>query len=226
MHIPDGFLNNGVAGGFLALSAAVSAFCAGKVLKTITCAAGTLAAEGGQSCSSGLALNPGSSLHFQKMAMAAIWVFAFQMFNLPVQSATSVHLIGGVFTAVLVGPFAGFLVLSSVLIIQSLFFADGGFLALGANIFNMAFIGALASYYVFKSLRKANYYIAVTAACFFSVLCAALFCLIELSVSGTVSFSAAFSEMMGLHFLFAAVETVLTVVLLKIFSKWGYNENK
>jgi cobalt/nickel transport system permease protein len=155
-----------------------------------------------------------------KLAIIAIWVFAAQMFNITVASATSVHLIGGVFAAVLAGPFAGFLVISSVLIVQSAFFADGGFLALGANIFNMAFIGSFLSYYVYKAAlgrHQSRYYFAVAAACFFSVLTAALFCLLELGLSGAVSFAQAFKDMMSLHFLFAVVETLITLILLKLF---------
>ncbi|MDR3113630.1 MAG: energy-coupling factor ABC transporter permease [Endomicrobium sp.] len=219
MHIPDGFLNNGLAGGLLAGALGMIAFCFSKAFGAVTVFAGKLAGNNGGVSFSGSFPGLGSDAGkcFMKLAIIAIWVFASQMFNITVASATSVHLIGGVFAAVLAGPFAGFLIISSVLIVQSLFFADGGFLALGANIFNMAFIGSFASYYVYKTVLKKNYYLAVAAACFFSVLTAALFCLLELGISGSVSFVQAFKDMMSLHFLFAAAETLITLFLLKLF---------
>jgi cobalt/nickel transport system permease protein len=178
---------------------------------------GALEGAGGKSAIGTMSLSQGAGKYFSRLAIIAIWIFAAQMFNITVASATSVHLIGGVFAAVLVGPFAGFLVMSSVLIVQSLFFADGGFLALGANIINMAFIASFLSYFVYKGLLQKNYYLAIAAACFFSVLAATFAALTELWLSGTVSFSAAFKDMMSLHIIFAAIETVITLLLLKLF---------
>ncbi|MDR1952566.1 MAG: energy-coupling factor ABC transporter permease [Elusimicrobiota bacterium] len=221
MHIPDGFLNNKAALGMLAGALGMLAFCLSKVFRALAVMAGSLAGNNGNTGFGGvLGLSGGAGKYFRKMAVIAIWVFACQMFNIPIQSATSAHLIGGVFAAVLVGPFAGFVVISSVLIVQSLFFADGGILALGANIINMAFVGSFLSYFIYKFFEKKNYYLAIAAACFFSVLGAALFCLIELSLSATVSFTNAFGEMMKLHFFFAAFETLITIGLLKLFKSW------
>jgi cobalt/nickel transport system permease protein len=225
MHIPDGFLSNGLAGGFLAAGVAMLGFCVGKILKAVPVTAAVFAGNGGSA--GAITFSRGGNDYFRKLAIIAVWIFACQMFNITVASATSVHLLGGVFAAVLAGPFAGFVVMSSVLIVQSLFFADGGFLALGANIFNMAFIGSFLSYYIYKALLSKNYYFAVAAACFFSVLVAALMCLIELGISNTVSFGQAFKDMMSLHFLFAIVETVITLILLKIFKTMEIsNENQ
>ncbi|MDR3111982.1 MAG: energy-coupling factor ABC transporter permease [Elusimicrobiota bacterium] len=232
MHIPDGFLNNGVASGFLAGAVAMLGFCLGKVLKAVSVISGVLAgnADGNSNIAfngGSFSLSNGASSFFQKMCIAAIWVFAFQMFNLPIASATSAHLLGGVFAAILVGPFAGFIVISSVLIIQSFFFADGGVLALGANIFNMAFIGSLISYYIYKSLSHKSYYLAVTTACFFSILVSAFACVVELSISGTVSFGSALKDMMNLHLIFAVLETFITLILVKAFkSLTGGNNEK
>jgi cobalt/nickel transport system permease protein len=215
MHIPDGFLNNGLAGGFCAAAAAMLVFCAGKVFKTAAATVTAFAGVGGAAGS--VVLSKGNVNYYRKLAIIAVWVFACQMFNITVASATSVHLLGGVFAAVLAGPFAGFIIMSSVLIVQSLFFADGGFLALGTNIFNIAFVGSFLAYYVYKALSSKNYYFAVAAACFFSVLAAALTCLAELGISGSVSFGQAFKDMTTLHFLFAIVETGITLILLKMF---------
>ena len=79
------------------------------------------------------------------MGLAAAFVFAAQMLNFPIAGGTSGHLLGAVLIAVLLGPGAAVLVLTTVLIVQCLVFADGGLLALGANIFNMGVVGESAA---------------------------------------------------------------------------------
>lgn len=221
MHIPDGFLNNKAALGLLAGALGMLGYCLGRVFKAVGVLIGNLAGNNGQKIAGIMGFSKNTDKYFQKLAMISVWVFAAQMFNIPIASSTSAHLIGGVFAAVLAGPFAGFVIISSVLAIQAVFFADGGLLALGANILNMAFIGSFLSYFVYKALSAKNYYAAVIVACFFSVLAAALACLIEISVSGAVSFSAAFKDMMSLHLLFAVLESALTLLLLKVFKNLG-----
>jgi len=86
--------------------------------------------------------------------LSPAWIFAAQMFNFPINKGTSGHLIGGVFASVLLGPLEGVVVIAVVLIVQSLFFADGGIMALGANITNMAIFGSFVSYYIYAGLKK------------------------------------------------------------------------
>src|SRR5205809_3804003 len=78
------------------------------------------------------------------LGLAAAFVFAAQMLNFPVAGGTSGHLVGGVLTAILLGPSAAVLVMTCVLIVQCFMFADGGVLALGANIFNMGVVNVCA----------------------------------------------------------------------------------
>jgi cobalt/nickel transport system permease protein len=230
MHIPDGFLNSSLSGGLLAGALVMFRFSLGKVFQIATTSAPANVPTGSNGdviagfCANRLSINAGK--YFQKLTIAALWVFAFQMFNIPIQPTTSAHLIGGVFAAVFAGPYAGFLIISSVLTVQSLFFADGGILSLGANIFNMAFVGSFLSYYIYKALSGKNHYLAIVAACFFSVLTAALSCLIELSISGTVSFTAAFKDMMSLHLIVVLLETIITLALLKAFKNLAENKNE
>jgi cobalt/nickel transport system permease protein len=74
------------------------------------------------------------------MAVMGAFVFAAQMINFSIPgTGSSGHLGGGLLLAILLGPYAGFLTMASVLIIQALFFADGGLLALGCNVFNLGF---------------------------------------------------------------------------------------
>ncbi|MEJ2236689.1 MAG: energy-coupling factor ABC transporter permease [Gemmatimonadales bacterium] len=80
------------------------------------------------------------------------FVFAAQMLNFPLGAGTSAHLVGGVLVAVLVGPWAGMLVLFSVLLVQALLFQDGGIAALGANTLNIAVVGVGFGYLVYRWL--------------------------------------------------------------------------
>jgi cobalt/nickel transport system permease protein len=89
--------------------------------------------------------------------MMAALVFAGQMVNFPIAffgvPAASGHLLGGVLAAAVLGPWAGCLAITLVLIVQCLLFADGGILALGANVLNMAVIGAWGGYAVLDVVR-------------------------------------------------------------------------
>ena len=78
------------------------------------------------------------------LAISSAFIFAAQMINYPIGFGTSGHLVGGTFLAMLLGPYAGMLSMTIVLLMQALFLADGGILAFGANVFNMAVIGALS----------------------------------------------------------------------------------
>ena len=82
--------------------------------------------------------------------LVAAFVFAGQMMNFPVGAGTSGHLLGGALAAVLVGPWTGALCIAVVLLVQSLFMADGGITALGTNITLMALVGAGVGYLVFR----------------------------------------------------------------------------
>src|SRR5205085_10390402 len=74
------------------------------------------------------------------------FVFAAQMINFPVGRGTSGHLVGGALLSYTLGPFAAAVVMAAILAIQALVFQDGGILALGANLVNMAIAGVLAGY--------------------------------------------------------------------------------
>lgn len=86
------------------------------------------------------------------------FVFALQMINFAIPATgSSGHIIGGVLLCALLGPYAAFLAMSTILIVQAVFFADGGLLALGCNIFNMGFLACFAAYpLIFKPLEDKN----------------------------------------------------------------------
>lgn len=85
-------------------------------------------------------------------------VFALQMINFAIPATgSSGHIVGGVLLAALIGPYAAFIAMCSILIVQAVFFADGGLLALGCNIFNMGFLACFVAYpLLFKPLAEQN----------------------------------------------------------------------
>jgi cobalt/nickel transport system permease protein len=92
------------------------------------------------------------------MGVLGAFLFAAQMINFSIPgTGSSGHLGGGLLLAVLLGPHAAFLAIASVLVVQALFFADGGLLALGCNIFNMGFIPAFIVYpLIYRNLAGKN----------------------------------------------------------------------
>jgi cobalt/nickel transport system permease protein len=86
------------------------------------------------------------------LALFAAFSFVIMMFNLPLPGGTTGHAIGVGIAAVVLGPWASMLAISVALVIQALFFGDGGITAIGANCFNMAIAGSLAAYAVYKTI--------------------------------------------------------------------------
>lgn len=92
------------------------------------------------------------------MGVMGAFVFATQMINFTIPgTGSSGHLCGGILLSAILGPFAGFLTMIGVLAIQCLMFADGGILALGCNIWNMAFYGCLiGALLIWKPIMKSG----------------------------------------------------------------------
>jgi cobalt/nickel transport system permease protein len=131
VHIPDGFINGATSAGF------------------------GVAAAGGLGAAIKQTGRYLSDRQIPLAGLVAAFVFAAQMVNFPVTAGVSGHLLGGVLAAILVGPWAGFVVLSVVVIVQGFLFADGGLTALGLNITNMALIGAVGGYAIYRVLLRA-----------------------------------------------------------------------
>ncbi|MBI4580546.1 MAG: PDGLE domain-containing protein, partial [Planctomycetes bacterium] len=153
------------------------------------------------------------------LGLSAAFVFAAQMLNFPVAGGTSGHLVGGVLTAVLLGPSAGVIVISAVLIVQCLMFADGGISALGANIFNMALVGAVGGWAVYYGVSRAfkglfGRVLAAAFAAWCSTVLASIACAGELAASHTVRWSVAFPTMAGVHMLIGIGEGLITALVL------------
>lgn len=153
------------------------------------------------------------------MGVMAAFIFAAQMLNFPVMGGTSGHLLGGVLAAVLLGPYAGAIVIALVLAVQCLIFQDGGLTTLGANIFNMSFVGACGGYFIYNIIRKiigANRGIIIAAAvsAWLSVVVASSVCAIELAISGTSPLMVALPAMAGVHALIGAGEAIITCLVV------------
>jgi cobalt/nickel transport system permease protein len=153
------------------------------------------------------------------MGLGAAFVFTAQLINFPVAGGTSGHLVGAVLTAVLLGPDAAIVVLTAVLVVQCFIFADGGVLALGANVFNMAVVGSTVGYAIYRATRKLvpgqqGMLAGVAFASWTSVVLMSIVCAGELAWSGTVAWSAAFVAMTNIHMLIGIGEAIITTLVI------------
>lgn len=153
------------------------------------------------------------------MGLAAAFIFVGQMLNFPIAGGTSGHLIGAVLVSSLLGPSAAVLVMSVVLIVQCLLFADGGVLSLGANIFNMGIIAVVSGYYFYRgtSLIIPGIYgklAGVAGGSWISTVVAAICCTGELAWSGTIGWSIGLPAMTGIHMLIGIGEAVITMLVV------------
>ena len=195
MHIPDGFLDAKTLALTGALSAGGLAVAARQVKRTL----------------------PRHKVPL--MGLSAAFVFAAQMLNFPVAGGTSGHLLGGLLVAVLLGPGAAAVVLACVVTVQAVLFSDGGVLALGANIFNMAFIGGVGGWAIYRLARHflrglRGHITAVFFAAWLSTVLAAVVCAGELSLSGTLPPGVVFPAMAGVHALIGIGEGLITALVI------------
>src|SRR5512136_1811840 len=129
MHMADALLSPTVGGAMGAVTAAAVAWCSRNVRRD------------------------GDDRLVPLMGVLGAFLFAAQMINFSIPgTGSSGHLGGGLLLAILLGPNAAFLVVASVLIVQALFFADGGLLALGCNIFNLGFLPAFVGYPLYRAV--------------------------------------------------------------------------
>lgn len=130
MHIPDGYLSPASCAVMYAGVAPAWAIAGRKVQKVV------------------------KTRYVPLVAVGAVFSFLVMMFNVPVPDGTTAHAVGGVLIACLLGPWAAVIAVSTALLIQALFFGDGGVLAYGANAFNMALVMPMVGYAVYKTLAR------------------------------------------------------------------------
>ncbi|MCL7411007.1 MAG: cobalt transporter CbiM [Methanosarcinaceae archaeon] len=122
------------------------------------------------------------------LAALAAGIFAIQAMNIPVGMGTSGHMVGAVLAAIILGsPWAGVLLLTLVLFVQALGFADGGVTTLGANILNMGLISGFVGYYTFIGLKKIKLSMPIAAfgGAWLGLFISSIACLLEMTLAGT-----------------------------------------
>lgn len=157
------------------------------------------------------------------MGVVGAFVFAAQMINFTIPgTGSSGHLGGGLLLTILLGPEAAFLVMASILTVQALFFADGGLLALGANIFNLGFFPAFVAYpFIYKPIagkQPSGWRLATAAvvAALVGLQLGALGVVLETTLSGisALPLTAFLALMMPIHLAIGLVEGLVTAVVV------------
>lgn len=160
---------------------------------------------------------------FALMGIMGAFVFAAQMINfqLPFMPGTSGHVVGAVLLAIILGPYAATIVMTSVVIIQCLIFQDGGLLAIGCNIINMAIVPSFIGFYVYRMIignnqNQLRMYVSSVIACIGAVTISAVLVPIQAAFSGVlmVPFSTFLATMIGVHLLIGTIEGILTAAVL------------
>lgn len=193
MHIPDGFLSILVAVLFWILSTLIVSLAIRQVSQER------------------------DERKLPVMGVLAAAIFAGQMLNFAVAGGTSGHLLGATLATIIVGPWAAILVMTCVVAIQALIFQDGGLLAMGANIFNMAVIGVSVSFLVYSILLKISkgnrwgYYAGAVIGAWSAIEAAALAAGLQLALSGTSPANIAIPAMAGIHALIGLGEALITL---------------
>ena len=195
MHMADALLSPAVGGTMWAVSAGTIIYCSRTLRKEM---------EGGKA---------------PLMGVLGAFLFAAQMINFTIPATgSSGHLGGGLLLAVLLGPAAAFITIASVLVVQALFFADGGMLALGCNIFNLGFFPAFIAYpFIYKPLAgsvpsKTRIAVAAMVAAIIGLQLGAFSVVLETVASGISSlpFATFTGFMQPIHLAIGVVEGLVT----------------
>ena len=158
------------------------------------------------------------------MGIISALIFSLQMLNFTIPGGTSGHLLGGALAAIVLGPHAGVIIIAVVLIVQAFVFMDGGVVALGANIFNMAIVGVYGSFLIYWLISKISkskiiFFTAVALASWLSVVIASFFAALELGISGTYAMGITLKAMVGVHSIIGIGEAVITVAVIAFINK-------
>lgn len=155
------------------------------------------------------------------IAVLAAGIFSLQSFNLPIAMGTSGHLVGGALAAIILGsPFAAVFILTLVLVLQGVFFGDGGITTMGANIINMGVIGGFVGFYSFKGLMLATQNISISGffAAWLACLIPALACAFEMYFAGTFPLREGLIAMGLYHAVIGIIEGFVTVVAIRFIA--------
>ncbi len=193
MHIPDGFLNTPVTLATSGIAAATLAYSLKKVNQSI------------------------KPEQIPLMGLLASFVFMIQLFSFPIGAGTSIHLTGALFVSILLGPLAGFIIMTVSLLALAILFQHGGIFSLGANILNMAIIGCFFAYAIYRILPGKR--LSLVAAGVLSGVLSAILCAFELSLSGMLDLSSALKTMILIYGSTGLIEGIVTVLILNFLYK-------
>ncbi len=198
LHIPDGFLNLMVSLVFWVVTIIMVAQATSKTNKSL------------------------GEKQVPLMGIMAAFIFAAQMLNFPVAGGTSGHFLGGALASIVLGPWAGILVMTAVVALQALLFQDGGLLVMGANIFNMGILTAVIGYGLYRIVinkNKTAKLIIAGIAAWLATMAAALLTSLQLWLSGTSHLELVVPAMLGVHALIGIGEALITVAALAFIQK-------
>ena len=156
------------------------------------------------------------------MGIMAAFIFAAQMINFPVAGGTSGHLLGGALAAIVLGPWAGMLVMTAVIAVQGLLFQDGGLLVMGANILNMGLLTTAIGYGLYRSMvnkSQTTRLVIAGIAAWLSVMAGALATSLQLWLSGASNLQTVMIAMLSVHALIGIGEALVTVSALAFISR-------
>lgn len=200
MHMADALVSAPIAGVMGALSVGAMAFSVRRVT-----------------------LEENTTKKIPTMGVMGAFVFAAQMLNFTIPgTGSSGHICGGLLLAAMLGPYAAFLSMAVVLILQCLIFADGGIMALGCNIWNMAFYACFVGYFAIYrpvtrvKMSRIRIMVASIVGCVISLQMGAFSVVLETLLSGvsSLSFGTFVALMQPIHLAIGAVEGVLTGLVL------------
>ncbi len=201
LHIPDGFLNAGVA--VVAWLLALLAL--------------------------GLALRNARDLFDERLVplagVMAAFIFAAQMINFPVAGGTSGHFVGATLAFIVLGPWLGIVAMSAVIILQALLFQDGGLVVMGANLLVMAVVPGFIGWQLVRWFGGSSptvtrrRLVGVAVASWVSIMAAALITALLLAFSGTSNLGVVAPAMLGVHALIGIGEALITVAALSFIQQ-------
>ena len=215
MHIPDGYLGPATYGVMYAAAVPFWAVASWKLNRTL------------------------KAKQAPYLAIGAAFSFVIMMFNIPIVGGTTGHATGATLIAILLGPWSAIISVSVALIIQALLFGDGGITAIGANCFNMAVIGGLAGYGIYRliaagsALKSTRRWIAGAIAAYVSLNVSAFITAVQLGIQPIIErspsgqplyspfpLSIAVPVMAVEHLLlFGFAEAAVTALVIKYFQK-------
>jgi cobalt/nickel transport system permease protein len=198
MHIPDGFLDFKTVSGTNLFSFLTLIYSIKRILKKLT------------------------PERVPLLGIFCALIFLIQAISFPVPYGTSVHLSGIFLISLILGPFSSFFLSFFTLLISAIILGHGGILTIGANSFNLSFIGGIFCFYLYKFLEKILQkikYFLIFFVSFLSIVLGSIFCTFFLSISGKILFSKAILPMLFSHIVAGIVEGIFTCSIIKFFEK-------